>query len=109
MTDPTVNDRPGTPGESPRPTPDTSASTPSTPAPAGVSHGEATAAGGEGSGDGSDGPPRPKRRRGSHGGRDRNRPAGAREGGDDRDGLLGLDPVDAHSGRTGSAGASRGS
>ena len=33
MTDPTVNDRPGTPGESPRPTPDTSASTPSTPTP----------------------------------------------------------------------------
>ena len=31
MTDPTVNDRPGTPGESPRPTPDTSASTPRRP------------------------------------------------------------------------------
>ena len=38
MTDPTVNDRPGTPGESPRPTPDTSASTPSTPSSAGASH-----------------------------------------------------------------------
>ena len=33
MTDPTVNDRPGTPGEPSRPTPDASASTPSTPTP----------------------------------------------------------------------------
>jgi ribonuclease E len=133
MTDPTVNDRPGTPGESPRPTPDSTTptssgssgsatpSTPSAPDPAAAERptpssdtgvppegpsgssgapasggasrpaggtssegGTASEDGGDG-GDGgdADGAPRPKRRRGSRGGRNRSRPAGARDGDDE--------------------------
>jgi len=112
MTDPTVNDRPGTPGDTPRPAADSAAPTPSAPTPSGPApttpapsapaatpaaerapssggDGEARRdAGGGGRAEGDDagdgdGPSRPKRRRGSRGGRNRNRSAGARDGGAD--------------------------
>ncbi len=97
MADPTVNDRPGTPGDSPRPgpadapgasSPSSPSSTPSSP-PAAAEPASAAAPlaspdapgadapGGDGAG--ADGAPRPKRRRGSRGGRNRNRSAGARD------------------------------
>jgi ribonuclease E len=114
MTDPTVNERPGTPGEPPRPgaEPPSSAATPAagpadrpttttpaTPAPSAERGGSSPAAepspsgasskGTEGDesrasdddgGEPGEGSPRPKRRRGSRGGRNRNRSGGAREG-----------------------------
>jgi ribonuclease E len=94
MTDPTVNDRPASPGDTPRP--DAAATSP-TPAPAAAGAAPSAAAASapipearESTGSSTEvgsadegGAPRPKRRRGSRGGRNRNRGGSARDGGGD--------------------------
>ena len=88
MTDPTVNDRPGPPGEPTRPEPGSGPGASSSSGPTGSTDPSVPAAGptGEGAAEARssearpEGQARPKRRRGSRGGRNRNRSGASREG-----------------------------